>query len=191
MYIKTRNKDAKKTFVQPRFVLHRCPTSLCWLASTKSADRLKVSLQPVHSLWSSWPSLAEVCVDVFWSKYGKKYFDQNMAKKNLIKIWQTNICSGTPFINVTFTELLWGYYDSMPCVNLNRPSDCPAPPEEVFTLITIITVLIITITTILIIKLSVPKRKIWFKFTAPFVLFAIMVMQKSKSFIPTVAKSLD
>lgn len=38
---------------------------------------------------------------------------------------------GTPFINVTFTELLWGYYDSMPCVNLNRPSDCPAPPEEV------------------------------------------------------------
>ena len=62
-----------------------------------------------------------------------------------------NICSGTPFINVTFTELLWGYYDSMPCVNLNRPSDCPAPPEEVFTLITIITVLIITITTILIV----------------------------------------
>ena len=62
-----------------------------------------------------------------------------------------NICSGTPFINVTFTELLWGYYDSMPCVNLNRPSDCPAPPEEVFTLITIITILIITITTILII----------------------------------------
>ena len=67
-----------------------------------------------------------------------------------------NICSGTPFINVTFTELLWGYYDSMPCVNLNRPSDCPAPPEEVFTLITIITVLIITITTILIKAVHVP-----------------------------------
>ena len=29
MDIKTRNKDVKKTFVQPRFVLHRCPTSLC------------------------------------------------------------------------------------------------------------------------------------------------------------------
>jgi len=38
---------------------------------------------------------------------------------------------GTPFVNVTFTELLWGYYDSMPCVNLARPYDCPAPPEEV------------------------------------------------------------
>ena len=41
-------------------------------------------------------------------------------------------CSGTPFVNVTFTELLWGYYDAMPCVNLARPYDCPAPPEEVF-----------------------------------------------------------
>merc|ERR1719239_1389946 len=38
---------------------------------------------------------------------------------------------GTPFVNVTFTELLWGYYDAMPCVNLARPYDCPAPPEEV------------------------------------------------------------
>jgi len=38
---------------------------------------------------------------------------------------------GTPFVNVTFTELLWGYYDAMPCVNLARPWDCPAPPEEV------------------------------------------------------------
>jgi len=38
---------------------------------------------------------------------------------------------GTPFVNVSFTELLWGYYDAMPCVNLARPWDCPAPPEEV------------------------------------------------------------
>lgn len=38
---------------------------------------------------------------------------------------------GTPFINVSFTDLLWGYYDGMPCFNLDYPSDCPARHEDV------------------------------------------------------------
>lgn len=38
---------------------------------------------------------------------------------------------GTPFVNVSFTGLLWGYYDDMPCVNLERPGECPKPKGEV------------------------------------------------------------
>lgn len=38
---------------------------------------------------------------------------------------------GTPFVNVSFTGLLWGYEDDMPCVKLQRPSECPPPPGEV------------------------------------------------------------
>ena len=37
---------------------------------------------------------------------------------------------GTPFINVTFSGLLWGYNDELPCMNLPRPEECgPAPGE--------------------------------------------------------------
>jgi len=38
---------------------------------------------------------------------------------------------GTPFVTVPFTGLLWGYYDDMPCIKLNRPEGCPAPAGEV------------------------------------------------------------
>jgi len=37
---------------------------------------------------------------------------------------------GTPFINVSFSGLLWGYNDELPCMNLARPKECgPAPGE--------------------------------------------------------------
>lgn len=38
---------------------------------------------------------------------------------------------GTPFVNVSFTGLLWGYEDDMPCINLQRPQECPPPAGEV------------------------------------------------------------
>ena len=38
---------------------------------------------------------------------------------------------GTPFINVSFSGLLWGYHDELPCMKLSRPAECPAPEGEV------------------------------------------------------------
>jgi len=36
---------------------------------------------------------------------------------------------GTPFINITFSGLLWGYQDELPCRSLNRPAGCEVPGE--------------------------------------------------------------
>ena len=36
---------------------------------------------------------------------------------------------GTPFINITFSGLLWGYQDELPCSSLNRPAGCAVPGE--------------------------------------------------------------
>ena len=38
---------------------------------------------------------------------------------------------GTPFINVSFTGLLWGYNDELPCLSLTRPDECGAPEGEI------------------------------------------------------------
>jgi len=38
---------------------------------------------------------------------------------------------GTPFINVSFTGLLWGYNDELPCMSLARPDECGAPEGEI------------------------------------------------------------
>ena len=35
-----------------------------------------------------------------------------------------NVGRGTPFINVSFSGLLWGYKDELPCNNLPRPDEC-------------------------------------------------------------------
>ena len=35
---------------------------------------------------------------------------------------------GTPFINVSFTGLLWGYHDELPCWKMARPDECG--PDE-------------------------------------------------------------
>ena len=38
---------------------------------------------------------------------------------------------GTPFINVSFSGLLWGYNDELPCMNLARPEECGAAEGEI------------------------------------------------------------
>lgn len=43
----------------------------------------------------------------------------------------TQVGRGTPFINVSFSGLLWGYNDELPCNSLTRPAECPAAPDEV------------------------------------------------------------
>jgi len=37
---------------------------------------------------------------------------------------------GTPFINVSFSGLLWGYEDEMPCMKLYKPEECYAAEAE-------------------------------------------------------------
>merc|ERR1712123_423025 len=38
---------------------------------------------------------------------------------------------GTPFINVSFSGLLWGYHDELPCLSLARPDGCGQSEGEV------------------------------------------------------------
>ena len=52
--------------------------------------------------------------------YGFTMFDSVIKRTGL----------GTPFINVSFSGLLWGYKDELPCVNHARPEHCPPPPGE-------------------------------------------------------------
>jgi len=49
------------------------------------------------------------------------------AQMNAIK----NTGLGTPFINVSFTGLLWGYHDELPCLKMARPNECGAAEGEV------------------------------------------------------------
>ena len=37
----------------------------------------------------------------------------------------------TPFINISFSGLLWGYEDELPCNSLPRPDECGAAEGEV------------------------------------------------------------
>ena len=39
---------------------------------------------------------------------------------------------GTPFGNVTFNGLLWGYNDELPCLKLDRPKECGADANDPF-----------------------------------------------------------
>jgi len=38
---------------------------------------------------------------------------------------------GQPFINVSFSGLLWGYNDELPCFKHTRPEECPPPEGEI------------------------------------------------------------
>jgi len=38
---------------------------------------------------------------------------------------------GKPFINVSFSGLLWGYNDELPCNSLPRPDECGPPPGQI------------------------------------------------------------
>ena len=49
------------------------------------------------------------------------------AQMNAIK----NAGLGTPFINVSFTGLLWGYHDGLPCLKMLRPVECGPAEGEV------------------------------------------------------------
>lgn len=37
---------------------------------------------------------------------------------------------GTPFIDISFTGLLWGYEDKLPCVKIPAPDHCPLETED-------------------------------------------------------------
>ncbi len=50
---------------------------------------------------------------------GKSGFAKEAARPLI-----TNNGRGTPFINVTFSGLLWGYEDELPCLKLDRPQGC-------------------------------------------------------------------
>ena len=39
---------------------------------------------------------------------------------------------GTPFINVSFSGLLWGYNDELPCFTKSRPSECAVVDIPIF-----------------------------------------------------------
>ena len=39
---------------------------------------------------------------------------------------------GTPFINVSFSGLLWGYNDELPCFTKSRPNECGAGDDDFF-----------------------------------------------------------
>jgi len=38
---------------------------------------------------------------------------------------------GTPFVNVSFSGLLWGYPDDLPCALQSRPENCPDPASAI------------------------------------------------------------
>jgi len=50
------------------------------------------------------------------------------AKDSLLKGTKVQVMKntglGTPFINVSFSGLLWGYHDELPCFKLPRPQEC-------------------------------------------------------------------
>ena len=53
-----------------------------------------------------------------------------MSKASVAAVIQ-NSGRGTPFINVTFAGLLWGYNDELPCFTMSKPDGCMAD-ENIF-----------------------------------------------------------
>jgi len=53
--------------------------------------------------------------------------DEGTFKKTLASGAILRTGHGTPFINVSFSGLLWGYEDALPCFKMRRPDHCPAP----------------------------------------------------------------
>ena len=56
--------------------------------------------------------------------------DEGMTKSLKSKVIMTT-GFGKPFINVSFSGLLWGYNDELPCFSLARPDGCPPPEGEI------------------------------------------------------------
>jgi len=57
------------------------------------------------------------------------YKDKSGYGKNAAVELITNEGRGTPFINVSFSGLLWGYEDSLPCFKMDIPGHCPKPEQ--------------------------------------------------------------
>lgn len=53
-----------------------------------------------------------------------KIRDYNWMKKSFAVPIVKNAGLGTPFINVTFSGLLWGYEDGLPCYEKTKPAEC-------------------------------------------------------------------
>jgi len=60
-----------------------------------------------------------------------KVKDDSVTKKAIAEEFMKSLGRGTPFINVSFSGLLWGYEDELPCNELVRPEKCGPPPGEV------------------------------------------------------------
>jgi len=58
----------------------------------------------------------------------RKVRDAGMSKGLQVSVMK-NTGLGTPFINISFSGLLWGYQDDLPCFNLPVPDGCTAPGE--------------------------------------------------------------
>jgi len=54
-----------------------------------------------------------------------KIRDMNWITKPIAKALILKQGRGTPFINVSFSGLLWGYADEMPCMKMTKPEECP------------------------------------------------------------------
>ena len=52
-------------------------------------------------------------------------------KKFVIKNMITGLGLAKPFINISFSGLLWGYHDELPCSQISRPYECGPPVNEV------------------------------------------------------------
>ena len=46
------------------------------------------------------------------------------GSKATIRPTLTEVGAGTPFVNVTFDGLLWGYEEDLPCLPLDVPKGC-------------------------------------------------------------------
>jgi len=53
--------------------------------------------------------------------FGKKLAVKLISEKGL----------ATPFINISFSGLLWGYEDELPCARTSRPEHCPDPASGI------------------------------------------------------------
>jgi len=56
-----------------------------------------------------------------------KIRDGSVVVKSIGETLMLNTGLGTPFINITFTGLLWGYDDDLPCNGQRRPEGCVDP----------------------------------------------------------------
>merc|ERR1719348_350548 len=59
-----------------------------------------------------------------------KIRNASFLTRNVGKTLLASTGLGTPFINITFTGLLWGYEDALPCALLDRPAGCEDPNAD-------------------------------------------------------------